>query len=71
MIEVDVAVIGGGVVAAPSPASWPAISSPWPCWKRAEMSARVSPGRIFRIPWNLFTHVDPDAGDILIGPSDP
>jgi hypothetical protein len=35
------------------------------------MSARVSPGRIFRIPGNLFTHVDPDAGDILIGLSDP
>ena len=34
---------------------------PWP----------VSPGRVSRGPWYLFTHVDPDAGDILIGLSDP
>jgi hypothetical protein len=30
---------------------------PWP----------VSPARVSRVPWNLFTQVDPDAGDVVIG----
>jgi thioredoxin reductase len=30
---------------------------PWP----------VSPGRVFRVPWDLFGQVDPEAGDVTIG----
>lgn len=30
---------------------------PWP----------VAPGRVCRIPWNLFSPVDPEAGDVAIG----
>ena len=30
---------------------------PWP----------VSPGRVFRVPWDLLGGVDPEAGDVLIG----
>jgi thioredoxin reductase len=30
---------------------------PWP----------VSPGRVFRVPWDMFGGVDPGAGDVLIG----
>jgi thioredoxin reductase len=30
---------------------------PWP----------VSPGRVFRVPWDLFGGVDPEAGDVVIG----
>jgi len=30
---------------------------PWP----------VAPGRVCRIPWNLFSQVDPEAGDVAIG----
>jgi hypothetical protein len=33
---------------------------PWP----------VAPGRVCRIPWNLFSQVDPEAGDVAIGLSD-
>ncbi len=34
------------------------------------LSWPVSPGRVSRIPWTLFTQVDPDAGDVMIGLSD-
>jgi hypothetical protein len=30
---------------------------PWP----------VSPGRVFRVPWDLFSQVDPEAGDVVVG----
>jgi pyruvate/2-oxoglutarate dehydrogenase complex dihydrolipoamide dehydrogenase (E3) component len=30
---------------------------PWP----------VSPGRVFRLPWDLFSATDPEGGDVLIG----
>ena len=30
---------------------------PWP----------VSPGRVFRVPWDLFREVDADAGDVVVG----
>jgi thioredoxin reductase len=30
---------------------------PWP----------VSPGRVFRVPWDLFGPVDPEAGDVVVG----
>ena len=30
---------------------------PWP----------VSPGRVFRVPWELFSQVDPEAGDVVVG----
>jgi len=30
---------------------------PWP----------VSPGRVFRLPWDLFGPVDPEAGDVVVG----
>jgi thioredoxin reductase len=34
------------------------------------LSWPVSPGRVSRVPWTLFTQVDPDAGDVMIGLSD-
>jgi thioredoxin reductase len=34
---------------------------PWP----------VSPGRVFRVPWDLFRQVDPEAGDVTIALSRP
>ena len=34
------------------------------------LSWPVSPGRVSRIPWTLFTQVDPGAGDVMIGLSD-
>ena len=34
------------------------------------LSWPVSPGRISRVPWDLFTPVDPDSGDVMIGLSD-
>lgn len=30
---------------------------PWP----------VSPGRVFRVPWDLFRQADPEAGDVIVG----
>ncbi len=30
---------------------------PWP----------VSSGRVFRVPWDMFRHVDPEAGDVMVG----
>lgn len=37
---------------------------------RRRLSWPVSPGRVTRIPWTLFTRVDPAAGDVTIGLSD-
>jgi thioredoxin reductase len=34
---------------------------PWP----------VSPGRVFRVPWDLFGQADPDAGDVTVGLAPP
>jgi thioredoxin reductase len=34
------------------------------------LSWPVSPGRVSRVPWDLFTQVDPGAGDVMIGLSD-
>jgi hypothetical protein len=31
------------------------------------LSWPVSPGRVSRVPWDLFTQVDPDAGDVVVG----
>jgi thioredoxin reductase len=34
---------------------------------RRRLSWPVSPGRVFRVPWDLFSHADPDAGDVVVG----
>jgi thioredoxin reductase len=34
---------------------------------RRRLAWPVSPGRVFRLPWDLFRQVDPEAGDVVIG----
>lgn len=34
---------------------------------RRRLAWPVSPGRVFRVPWDLVSQADPDAGDVVIG----